>query len=335
VFIDSPASVPRHQSPAESSRRGTTEETLCELEAMISRFSRRTDPPTPVIVQRLKTLAESVCQQGRATEIVSMLDAVIDSPLDLDTSFLDLIQSALDTGAHSHGHREQHQIRVEDAHRHTPVAAHGSELPNTSLGSEAAPAVELADLAVQMQGMNRVMQEHVGCIKSGLRDSTIQAASAEPETEGPVAAISTEKVPNRSVSSTIRGLHVRQGGHHFVVPIDKIEHALDVDVSELPTVRGKAMAYFSGMMCDVIFLAGHLGLMVRDDSSASTLIVIYESGVRVCLAIDEVVGPVEATVTPMDSVLPKVTAVVGVAALDSGGLALVPDFGRLLPRATD
>ena len=70
--------------------------------------------------------------------------------------------------------------------------------------------------------------------------------------------------------------------------------------------------------------------MNRADSSPKTLIVIAKSGVRVCLAVDEVVGPVETAVTPMESVLPKVTGLQGVAVLKSGGLALVPDLSRLL-----
>jgi chemotaxis protein histidine kinase CheA len=143
-------------------------------------------------------------------------------------------------------------------------------------------------------------------------------------------SVPAEKPPTCPIRSQIRGLHVCQGGHHFVLPIDKIERALDVKASELPTVQGKAVAHVSGEMCDVVYLAGHLGLMPREDSSANTLMVISQAGTRICLAIDEVLGPVETAVTPMNTVLPKVTGLVGVATLDSGGLALVPDLSRLL-----
>lgn len=115
-----------------------------------------------------------------------------------------------------------------------------------------------------------------------------------------------------------------------MLPVEKIERALAVDVSRLATVHGRPVAHFSGEMCDVVHLASHLGLLKRRDSSAATLLAVSESGKRVCLAIDDVVGPVETTVTPLEHVLPGVTSIVGVASLKSGGLALVPDFSRLV-----
>ncbi len=109
-----------------------------------------------------------------------------------------------------------------------------------------------------------------------------------------------------------------------------IEGALAADVDSLPTVYGRTVAHYSGELCDVIRLAPYLGLVDRAGLSAKTLIVISRSGMRACLAIDELVGPVQVAVTPIASVLPRVTSLTGIAVLKSGRLALVPDLPRLL-----
>ena len=173
------------------------------------------------------------------------------------------------------------------------------------------------------QQANSVQQGHLAAANHRTRQSSRDTVDSN-------ASVPSEKTPTHPIRPQIRGLHVRQAGHHFVLPIDKIERALNVSARELPTVQGKAVAHVSGQMCDVVYLAGHLGLIPREQSSSNTLMVISEAGSRVCLAIDEVMGPVETTVTPMNTVLPKVTGVTGVATLDSGGLALVPDLSRLV-----
>ncbi|NLS93196.1 MAG: hypothetical protein GXX96_13655 [Planctomycetaceae bacterium] len=143
-----------------------------------------------------------------------------------------------------------------------------------------------------------------------------------------VSATDAAERPASSVEATVRGLHVRQGGHDFVIPIEVVERALAAEVRSLPTVCGRKVTSIAGEVCDVVLLSEELGLPATD-SSAGTLLVIATAGRRVCLAIDEVLGPVKASVTTLDRILPGVPHAVDMATLESGALALVPDFSRL------
>jgi len=113
-----------------------------------------------------------------------------------------------------------------------------------------------------------------------------------------------------------------------VIPIEVVERALAAEVRSLPTVCGRKVTSIAGEVCDVVLLSEELGLPATD-SSAGTLLVIATAGRRVCLAIDEVLGPVKASVTTLDRILPGVPHAVDMATLESGALALVPDFSRL------
>ncbi len=250
-------------------------------------------------VLRLRARMTSVAADATADEssrasvshALAILDAVLDSPLDLDASLFETIHSTL----------------VPEFRDRT------------------------AELAQQMREMNRRMRQQAQRLQPGpsprfrhqVNDERL-AASCPPS-----PAPTTDK-PASPVHAVIRGFHVRQAGHDFVLPVGMIEGAFAADVDSLPTVYGKAVAHYCGELCDVIRLASFLGLFNRGSLSPKTLMVIAESGARVCLAVDEVVGPVETAVTPMASVLPQVTGLSGVAVLKSGRLALVPDLSRLL-----
>ena len=266
-------------------------------------------------------------------EALEMLDAVLDSPLDLDSSFFERMETLLRGTPRISSDIKRHLLLLKRIGEDEDQSTDGPESAESGEEPKSAVSRGLAALTAEMQGMNRVMQGHVDRIKEDRASAEsvreIPESGVEPAAKG---ASSTEDALRQSIQ--IRGLHVRQGGHHFVLPIDRIERALNVRVSELPTVRGGAVARFSGEMCDVIHLAAYLGLTIREDSEAAKLLVISESGARVCLAIDEVVGPVETKVTALEGILPRVTGLVGVATLESGGLALVPELSRLLPSKT-
>lgn len=320
----------RQHSSARTNPRARSEDRLAALLATTRQLGRSIAHATPVEIQRLRRLLAAEQDHAGVAEALRMLDAVLDSPLDLDASLFERIQSALSTDSQQHVPTSP-PFRVEHAHSDLPSCGGPSKLPRTAGKSEGASPIELAALASQMQGMTRLMRQQVVSVQQGhlaAGDHRIREKSGDKVNS--TSSVPSEETLAHPIRSQIRGLHVRQGGHHFVLPIDKIERALDVNASELPTVQGKAVAHVSGQMCDVIYLAGHLGLMPREDSSANTLMVVSEAGSRVCLAIDEVMGPVQTTVTPMSTVLPKVTGLTGVATLDSGGLALVPDLSRLV-----
>lgn len=133
----------------------------------------------------------------------------------------------------------------------------------------------------------------------------------------------------QELPSSVRGYHVRQGGHDFVLPVDKIVGAFAADADQLPTVFGRTVAQFSGGLCDVFPLASHFGLQANEGCSPTTLMVVALEGLHVCLAVDEVVGPVDASLAAIPSALPEVRGMTGVAVLQSGGLALVPDLANL------
>jgi CheW-like protein len=279
---------------------------LAELRALLSHLGQQNETSAEIELRHLRSLlvflvsAQAGRPRDRVAESLRILDEVLDSPLDVDSSVLELLRSTL-----------------ESEPRPSPLKS-----------------ARTAKLASHMRRTSRTLQEQAQRVHLGLEALKKGQTDREPVAKrrpaqapsGSIAPDQPAPIPRR----LIRGLHVRQGGHDFVIPVDNIDRALSVDVSQLPTVHGRPVAHVSGEMCDVIHLAGHLGLLARSDSSPGTLIAISESGKRVCLAIDKVVGPVETTVTPLECILPDVTSIVEVASLESGGLALVPDFSRLI-----
>ncbi len=238
-----------------------------ELRTLLEQLIRRKKPAVNVEVRHLRSLLASAAPSA---ESLRFLDAVLDSPLDVDASILEMLLS-------------------------TVLSANRSLQQQTQ-------RIEHARLAFEQQRAGRRCEA--------------------------VSATDTSERPASSAKATVLGLHVRQGGHDFVVPIEVVERAVAAEVGSLPTVCGLKVTSIAGEVCDVVLLTDELGLPAGD-SSAGTLIVIAAAGRRVCLAIDEVVGPVRASTTTLARVLPGVVHTVDVATLESGGLALVPDFSLL------
>lgn len=282
--------------------------------------------PEPVKVRHLRELLASETRRGDTTEALTLLDAVLDSPLDLNAAVFQRILPTLPAELQRDTPLARPHVRFENAQQARLVPPVSSaKLPPRPEWPQ-----EWGALASQMRSMNRVMLRQTKRIRQGLHNAEAENTPQDSTATG-TSSRPAEKTPTTSEATAIRGLHIRQGGHHFVLPISKIERALDVRASGLPTVRGKPVVQFEGVLCDVVHLAGYLGLISHEETVAKSLLVVAESGTRVCLAIDEVLGPVETVVTPMATILPKVTSLLGVATLDSGGLALVPDLSRLVP----
>lgn len=183
----------------------------------------------------------------------------------------------------------------------------------------------LGMLLSTVQSTNRSLQRQTQRIEHARLAFEQQRAVRQCEA---AAATDVSERPASSAKVSVRGLYVRQGGHDFVIPIEVVERAVAAEFRSLPTVCGRKVTSIAGEVCDVVLLTEALGLPAAD-SSAGTLIVIAAAGRRVCLAIDEVVGPVRASTTTLDRVLPGVVHTVHLATLESGGLALVPDFSLL------
>ncbi len=222
-------------------------------------------------VRRFRSLVVSASEdtgieasgRDRLVQTLHLLDAVLDSPLDLDASVFEVIGDVLSF---------ERSLTGEEEERPEGIA--------------------------------------------GLKEPA-HAAPCEPVNM------------RQELPCSVRGYHVRQGGHDFVLPVDKIVGALAADVDQLPTVFGRTVAQFSGEICDVFRLASHFGLIARGGGSPTTLMVVGVEGLHVCLAVDEVVGPVDASLAAMPSAFPEVRGMTGVAVLQSGGLALVPDLANL------
>ncbi len=288
------------RSPLARTGQGQSADRLADLPILLDRLVHQDKTPALIELRQLRSLLRSAAPA--ATEALRLLDAVLDSPLDVDSSVLGLLRSRLDSGP---------------SPCPSPTKALVSQLRATTRTlRQQSERMQQGQAAFEQKRSDRVAVGHQG------------SAETAPKAKLPDLPVSPCK-------KTIRGLHVRQGGHDFVIPVEIVERALAADLSRLPTVHGQPVACVSGEMCDVIYLADELGLSVRSNSSPDTLILISLSSKRACLAIDEVVGPVKATVTPLRHVLPDVTAPTDVATLESGGLALVPDFSQLVRRSCD
>lgn len=326
TFSDLFAAPGRLDSVGRIQQENRPTEPLSEALAFLETLSSRSIVPSPVEVRHLRGLLAIEGGQDKLAGGLALLDAVLDSPLDLDISVLQRIHARLRQERLPNACSAGPHVRFETT-QHKATLRSGSPKRSKPRGES---RQEWGALVSQMQGMNGLMQQQAEHVQYGL--SNVEAKHTAQTIKNTAGEINSRPTKRTSPPGTwtIRGLRVCQGGHHFVLPIEKIEQALDIKANELPTVRGKPVAYYNGVLCDVIHLAGYLGLFTSEKTVANTLIVVSESGTRLCLAVDEVLGPVETRVTPMETILPKVTGLLGVATFESGGLALVPDLSRIV-----
>ncbi|MHB8901169.1 MAG: chemotaxis protein CheW [Thermoguttaceae bacterium] len=293
---------PRSGRPAAAAGSpATLPRPMAEVRTLLADLrGRGPQPARPAQLLRLRTLLASAAAADTpalraahdpARLALRMLDEVLDSPLDPDASLLEALGRVL----------------------------------------EPSPADEAARLARRMRQMNRLMVRQARQLPQApprlpqTRDADRSPSAADAPSPRTPAAPSAPPL-----DALLRGYHVRQAGHDFLLPIDAIDEAFAADVESLPTVQGRTVVFHSGRPCEVVRLAARLGLAERTSVRPNTLLVVTAGGTRVCLAIDEIVGPLQSPLLPMESILPGVTLLKAVAVLKSGRLALVPDLARLL-----
>jgi two-component system chemotaxis sensor kinase CheA len=159
-------------------------------------------------------------------------------------------------------------------------------------------------------------------------------------------SVAVEAEPERGTSfrvvvpltlATFRGVQVRLGDRHFVIPTSFVEQVLRLRQGEIRTVENRETIRWDGRAVALAHLADVLGLprgKPADASSANVQLVIAGSPEqRIAFLVDEVLEEREVLVKPLGKQLVRVRNIAGAAVLGSGALVPVLDVPDLLRSA--
>ncbi|OQA59098.1 MAG: chemotaxis protein CheA [Euryarchaeota archaeon ADurb.Bin294] len=133
--------------------------------------------------------------------------------------------------------------------------------------------------------------------------------------------------------ATLRGLVIRSGTSHYVVPVQQILQVIRVPPDQERKKNVRQMIHYKGEMLPIIRLSEALKVLDfgTDDPSKEipVLIVAYGAG-KIAYAVDEVIQVQEIVVRPLGTQLRRVKKITGAAVLGDGKLALVLDPPELI-----
>jgi two-component system chemotaxis sensor kinase CheA len=127
-----------------------------------------------------------------------------------------------------------------------------------------------------------------------------------------------------SVTMT-RGLLVRTGSEHYMLPLLSVEKIIDLRADVIFTVEGQAAIRLDGRPLPLASLSAVLGRPEADQHHPDKLpaVIVCVAEQRVALLVDEVVTEQELAVLPLGKLLRRVRNVTGAALLGSGRPVIV------------
>ena len=148
----------------------------------------------------------------------------------------------------------------------------------------------------------------------------------------PGRGASIELIVPSSLTMT-RGLVVRCGSQHFVLPLLSIERI--VEVRETVSIGGKQMLRIEQTTLPLVPLDGVLGLPPAANGHGATplAVIISVADQRLALLVDEVLSELELAVKPLGEPLRRVRNVIGAALLGTGEPIVILNPGDLVQAA--
>ncbi|MDP9348053.1 MAG: chemotaxis protein CheA, partial [Gemmatimonadota bacterium] len=133
----------------------------------------------------------------------------------------------------------------------------------------------------------------------------------------------------------VRALLVRLGEETYALPITHVSETVEIEPSEIHTVKGKTVAVLRD---DVVPLLPLRALLRREEAEAAaelrTAVILERGEHRVGVEVDGLVGQQEIVVKSFDATVGTLRLFSGATILSDGRPALILDVGSLLARDT-
>jgi len=123
----------------------------------------------------------------------------------------------------------------------------------------------------------------------------------------------------------IDGFQFKAGGTTWVVPLDQVVECNDLSVAEtyqgLVRLRGEPLPFFR--LRDLFSIEGA-------PPSRESLVVVQHGSQHVGIAVDELLGEIQAVIKPLGKLFKQVKGIGGTTILGNGQLAMILDIGQLV-----
>jgi two-component system chemotaxis sensor kinase CheA len=134
-----------------------------------------------------------------------------------------------------------------------------------------------------------------------------------------------------------RGLLIRASEQTFALPLNAVEHMLQVDGREIDRVEGKAVITYQDKPVALAWLVDLLGLPRGSEASTQlTVVIVRVADKRLGLIVDDLSGEQEVVMKGLGKQLSRVGGIAGATILGSGQVVLVlhaADLTKLAARA--
>lgn len=135
----------------------------------------------------------------------------------------------------------------------------------------------------------------------------------------------TLELPLRQAVLVIDGLMLRHAAQNFVLPFEHIREITELDPGQVSWVQGARVATIRGTSYHAVSLGEvlNLGPSEKGDGEKMSAILVGSKQGSICLLVDSVFGHRQVVVNNLNTTLPGMDNVAGVAQLGGGKLALV------------
>jgi len=133
----------------------------------------------------------------------------------------------------------------------------------------------------------------------------------------------------------IDGLVVTVGGHRYIIPINSIVRSLRPTAQQLSSVQNRGeMAMVRGELLPLVRLYRLFDTVpTTEDPTASSLVIVEDSGRRCCLLVDELLGQQQVVIKSLGNGLGTAKGVSGGAIMGDGRVSLILDIPGLMELA--
>jgi two-component system chemotaxis sensor kinase CheA len=131
--------------------------------------------------------------------------------------------------------------------------------------------------------------------------------------------------------ATFRGVRVRVSDYEFILPTVAVERVLLIDEKKLFSVKGTRTIRYGESSVQLVTLAEFFCLpQKKDEEPASTVLLLYSGGVRIAVAVHEILSEEEVLVRSFSRHLASVQYFNGAAVLGSGKVVPVISVSAIL-----
>jgi two-component system chemotaxis sensor kinase CheA len=128
----------------------------------------------------------------------------------------------------------------------------------------------------------------------------------------------------------ITSLLVKVRGGTYVVPLSNIEETIDIDISQIRTIKGNEVFLLRNSEIALFWLSDILGYGNRDESDKLTVVVINRNGEKIGLVVDEIKSQQQVLIKGLQDIVKGTKGVAGATILGDGSVALILDVNTLL-----